>query len=84
MLRGIAAAQYPPASVKLPPLSAPASIWPIVPSTTYAPPPLRLPPPSALHLTEMDPGPDDLWLDGPEGRYASEFLVQLEHAGGTG
>lgn len=43
--------------------------------------PSRGEPPVALHVTPMDPGPDDLWLAGPEGRYASEFLVQLEHPG---
>lgn len=40
--------------------------------------------PSSLHVAEMDPGPDDLWIEGPGGRYASEFLVQLEHAGENG
>ncbi len=31
-----------------------------------------------LTLTEMAPGPDALWLRDRLGRYASEFLVQLE------
>jgi hypothetical protein len=30
-----------------------------------------------LHVTEMLPGPDGLWIQGERGRYASEFLVHL-------
>ena len=31
-----------------------------------------------LYVTEMLPGPDQLWLRGDRGRHASEILVQLE------
>jgi hypothetical protein len=34
-------------------------------------------PASALYLTEMLPGPEELWVTDGRGRYASEFLVQL-------
>ena len=30
-----------------------------------------------LHVTEMLPGPDSLWVRDPHGRYASEFLVHV-------
>jgi hypothetical protein len=33
--------------------------------------------PAELHVTEMLPGPHDLWLKDEKGRYASEFLVHL-------
>ena len=33
--------------------------------------------PDELHVTEMLPGPDDLWVRDEKGRYASEFLVHL-------
>ncbi len=32
---------------------------------------------AALHVTEMIPGPEDLWVRDGKGSYASEFLVQL-------
>jgi hypothetical protein len=31
-----------------------------------------------LHVTEMLPAPDGLWIEGDSGRYAAEFLVHLE------
>jgi len=34
-------------------------------------------PETDLHLTEMLPGPDELWVRDARGRYASEFLVHL-------
>jgi Lantibiotic dehydratase, N terminus len=34
-------------------------------------------PEGALHVTEMLPGPGDLWVGGPGGRHATEFLVQM-------
>ncbi|HVT17823.1 MAG TPA: lantibiotic dehydratase [Thermoanaerobaculia bacterium] len=34
---------------------------------------------SALHVTEMLPGPDEMWVADRRGRYASEFLVHLRH-----
>jgi len=36
-------------------------------------------PPGRVHVTEMVPGPDDLWVRDPNGRYASEFLVHLDN-----
>ncbi len=33
--------------------------------------------PAALHVTEMLPGPDELWLADEAGRYASEILLHL-------
>ncbi|HYQ90309.1 MAG TPA: lantibiotic dehydratase [Candidatus Binatia bacterium] len=36
-------------------------------------------PPGRVHVTEMLPGPDDLWLSDPHGRYASEFLLHLDN-----
>jgi hypothetical protein len=33
---------------------------------------------SALHVTEMLPGPDDLFIRDPQGCYATEFLVQMD------
>ncbi|HET9300796.1 MAG TPA: lantibiotic dehydratase [Candidatus Polarisedimenticolaceae bacterium] len=33
--------------------------------------------PAELHVTEMLPGPDDLWVRDEKGRYASEFLIHL-------
>jgi hypothetical protein len=33
---------------------------------------------TVLFVTEMLPGPDEMWIQGPEGAFASEFLVQLE------
>ena len=33
--------------------------------------------PAELHMTEMLPGPHDLWVKDEKGRYASEFLVHL-------
>ena len=35
--------------------------------------------PGRVHVTEMLPGPDDLWVRDPRGRYASEFLVHLDN-----
>ena len=35
--------------------------------------------PSAFHVTEMLPAPDELWVHDSAGRYASEFLVHLAH-----
>jgi hypothetical protein len=32
---------------------------------------------AALHLTEMLPGPEDMWVRDARGSYATEFLVQL-------
>jgi len=32
-----------------------------------------------LHVTEMLPGPDELFIRGPEGGYAAEFLVQMDN-----
>jgi hypothetical protein len=32
---------------------------------------------ATLHLTEMLPGPDEMWVGDGRGRYATEFLVQL-------
>ncbi len=37
-----------------------------------------------LHVTEILPGPDDLWISGPKGRYASELLVHLQEPGPEG
>jgi hypothetical protein len=34
---------------------------------------------SALHVTEMLPGPDEMWVADRRGRYAAEFLVHLRH-----
>lgn len=30
-----------------------------------------------LHVTEMSPGPEELWVHDAQGRYAAEFLVQM-------
>jgi len=35
----------------------------------------------ALHLTEMLPGPDEMWVGDGRGRYAAEFLVHLSGGG---
>jgi hypothetical protein len=35
-------------------------------------------PDAALHVTEMFPGPDDLFVRDPNGSHAAEFLVQLD------
>jgi len=35
--------------------------------------------PGRVHVTEMLPGPDDLWIRDQRGRYASEFLVHLDN-----
>jgi hypothetical protein len=35
---------------------------------------------TTLHVTEMLPGPDDLWVRDAHGRHASEFLVHLGNA----
>jgi len=35
--------------------------------------------PATVHLTEMLPSPDELWLRDAAGRYASEFLVHFAH-----
>lgn len=35
-------------------------------------------PEAALHVTEMFPGPDDLFIHDEDGAYATEFLVQLD------
>lgn len=32
-----------------------------------------------IHVTEMLPHPDDLWVAGEDGRYATEFLVHLHN-----
>jgi hypothetical protein len=37
-----------------------------------------------VHVTEMLPGPDDLWIRDSCGRYASEFLVHLDNLGRSG
>ena len=34
---------------------------------------------SRVHVSEMLPGPDDLWVRDSRGRYASEFLVHLDN-----
>src|SRR2546427_11160849 len=39
--------------VKLPPLTPPASCWPIVPVTEYTPPVLVPPPPSIVHQSML-------------------------------
>ena len=36
--------------------------------------------PSDLHVTEMLPDPDGLWIADETGRYATEFLVHLQGA----
>ncbi|HEX5045252.1 MAG TPA: lantibiotic dehydratase [Candidatus Polarisedimenticolaceae bacterium] len=33
--------------------------------------------PAEVHVTEMLPGPDEMWVQDEKGRYASEFLVHL-------
>ncbi len=33
---------------------------------------------AALHVTEMLPGPEDMWVRDGRGSYATEFLVQLQ------
>jgi hypothetical protein len=38
--------------------------------------------PTALHVSEMLPGPDEMWVRDGKGRYAAEFLVQGHSAGG--
>ena len=35
--------------------------------------------PGRVHVTEMLPGPDHLWVRDGRGRYASEFLVRLDN-----
>ncbi len=37
----------------------------------------------AVSVTEMLPGPDELWVRDDAGRYASEFLVHFAHPGST-
>jgi len=39
--------------------------------------------PGRIHVTEMLPGPEDLWIRDPRGRYASEFLVHLDNLDGS-
>ena len=34
---------------------------------------------AAVHVTEMLPGPEDLWVRDTQGRFASEFLVHLDN-----
>lgn len=34
-----------------------------------------------VHVTEMAPGPEGLWVRDARGRYASEFLVHVDHLG---
>ena len=36
-------------------------------------------PSGRLHVAEMLPGPDDLWVRDSRGRYASEFLVHIDN-----
>jgi Lantibiotic dehydratase, N terminus len=36
---------------------------------------------AALHLTEMLPGPDEMWVGDERGRYAAEFLLHLSGGG---
>ena len=38
----------------------------------------------ALHVTEMLPGPDELWLADEAGRYAAEVLLHLSRTCGIG
>ena len=38
----------------------------------------------AIALEECLSGEDHLWLDGPEGRFTSEFVVPLQYTGGPG
>jgi hypothetical protein len=40
---------------------------------------LASPTPGRVHVTEMLPGPDDLWVRDGRGRYTSEFLVHLDN-----
>ncbi|HZI89870.1 MAG TPA: lantibiotic dehydratase [Candidatus Polarisedimenticolia bacterium] len=35
--------------------------------------------PGRVHVSEMLPGPDDLWIRDGRGRYAAEFLVHLDN-----
>ncbi|HET7497784.1 MAG TPA: lantibiotic dehydratase, partial [Candidatus Eisenbacteria bacterium] len=37
-----------------------------------------------MHVTEMRPGPDALWVRDGRGRYASEFLVHVDRLGEEG
>jgi hypothetical protein len=41
-------------------------------------------PPGRVHVTEMLPGPEDLWVRDPRGRYASEFLLHMDNLEPTG
>jgi hypothetical protein len=34
-------------------------------------------PAGVVHVTEMLPGPDEMWVRDSDGRYATEFLVHL-------
>jgi hypothetical protein len=38
---------------------------------------------AVLHVTEMLPGPDELWVRDGRGSYATEFLVQLDGPGSS-
>ncbi|HEU4765568.1 MAG TPA: hypothetical protein VFT93_07960, partial [Candidatus Eisenbacteria bacterium] len=37
-----------------------------------------------VHVTEMRPAPDDLWVRDGRGHYASEFLVHVDRLGDEG
>lgn len=39
-------------------------------------------PAGRLHVTEMLPGPGEMWVADEHGRYATEFLVQMQGPGG--
>jgi hypothetical protein len=41
-------------------------------------------PGNRVHVTEMLPGPDELWVRDSRGRYASEFMVHLDNLDGSG
>jgi hypothetical protein len=36
---------------------------------------------ATLHVAEMLPGPDEMWVRDGRGRYATEFLLQLRGEG---
>jgi hypothetical protein len=58
-----ASGQKPPESTKLPPLTVPASGWPIVPPRRKAPPVLKVAPPPSIVLREIA-NPSTAWAGG--------------------
>ena len=40
--------------------------------------------PPLLHVTEMLPGPDEMWIEDDQGRYAAELLLHLSGPGKPG